>query len=192
MLPTGIPRPLEIRGSGMLSIGTETAEKTVERGVKVKWPSKRMSVGDMNKRVRSLVEWVGREQASAMDRARRREALEKSFKESARVGLDGISGVQGGETTDGMEQPSAESDKAGSGAMSALDPLRQSKSLPYDPMPSVPLDLPLTDGFSDLDLRSSNMKEMEALMEELISFQERFGPGAKIRERERRLAAAAS
>jgi hypothetical protein len=33
----------------------------------------------------------------------------------------------------------------------------------------------------------SMMKMMEELMEELISFQERFGPGAKYRERERRL-----
>ena len=33
------------------------------------------------------------------------------------------------------------------------------------------------------------MKQMEELMEELINFQERFGPGAKLKERERRAAA---
>ena len=31
------------------------------------------------------------------------------------------------------------------------------------------------------------MKMMEGLMEELINFQERFGPGAKVKERERRI-----
>lgn len=40
-------------------------ERTIERGAKVKWPAKRMSVGDMNKRVRALVEWVVREQGCA-------------------------------------------------------------------------------------------------------------------------------
>jgi len=34
----------------------------------------------------------------------------------------------------------------------------------------------------------STMKMMEELMEELISFQERFGPGAKTKERDRRAA----
>ena len=32
----------------------------------------------------------------------------------------------------------------------------------------------------------STMKMMEELMEELINFQERFGPGAKAKERDRR------
>ncbi|KAI0301027.1 hypothetical protein B0F90DRAFT_1810241 [Multifurca ochricompacta] len=58
-LPSKTPRPLQLRGSGE------------ERGVRVRWPGKRMSVGDMNKRVRALVEWVGREQASASERYRR-------------------------------------------------------------------------------------------------------------------------
>ncbi|KIK67346.1 hypothetical protein GYMLUDRAFT_37446 [Collybiopsis luxurians FD-317 M1] len=75
ILPTEVPKPLEVVAG---AIGRESVERTTERGVKVKWPSKRTSVADMNKRVRALVEWVGREQASASDRARRREALEKA------------------------------------------------------------------------------------------------------------------
>ncbi len=64
MLPTDTPQPLEVRSgpgaTGAGAGGRESVERTVERGVKVKWPSKRMSVVDMNKRVRALVEWVGR------------------------------------------------------------------------------------------------------------------------------------
>ncbi|KAF7321371.1 Histone deacetylase complex subunit CTI6 [Mycena kentingensis (nom. inval.)] len=83
MLPTDIPQPLEVLSGGPSSSGSRGAstERTMERGVKVKWPSKRMSVGDMNKRVRALVEWVGREQASASERNRRRIALEAALQD---------------------------------------------------------------------------------------------------------------
>jgi hypothetical protein len=40
-----------------------------------------------------------------------------------------------------------------------------------------------------LEMSAGTMKMMEELMEELIRFQEKFGPGAKSRERDRRLAA---
>lgn len=131
ILPTNVPMPLEVVSGALLagSGGRESVERTVERGVKVKWPSKRTSVADMNKRVRALVEWVGREQAGALDRARRREALENALKENPSSSINA-------ET----QQP-------------------------------------------------TSMKDMEELMEELISFQERFGPGAR---RERRAAAAAA
>ena len=39
---------------------------------------------------------------------------------------------------------------------------------------------------------SDTMKQMEELMEELIKFQERYGPGAKARERRAAAAAAAA
>ncbi|KAJ3529133.1 hypothetical protein NMY22_g9125 [Coprinellus aureogranulatus] len=79
MLPAIIPQPLEVRSSSNNASAPrgESMERTIEHGVKVKWPGKRMSVGDMNKRVRALVEWAGREQANALERERRREALEK-------------------------------------------------------------------------------------------------------------------
>jgi len=141
MLPSREPKPLEIHAGAR-------GESIEERGVKVKWPSKRMSVVDMNKRVRALVEWVGREQASASDRARRREALEKALKES-QVETNG-------------DSASAES---------------PSKSADNHPAPEKK--------------PSSSMTEMEMLMEELINFQERFGPGVK-RDRRAVTATAAS
>jgi hypothetical protein len=52
-------------------------------GMKVRWPAKRMSVADMNKRVRALVEWVGREQVGEGERRRRRGALRGALKDSA-------------------------------------------------------------------------------------------------------------
>lgn len=165
MLPTDTPRPLEVRGSG---IGPrESVDRTMERGVKVKWPSKRMSVGDMNKRVRALVEWVGREQAGALDRGRRRDALEKALRAVK---------AQASNSTN----PSPHDDREVGGGDTVGSPM----VLDNNAVISV-------DGSSDTSCGNasapSTMKVMEELMEELISFQERFGPGAKTRERERRM-----
>lgn len=151
MLPTDTPRPLEVRASG---VGLESVETGLERGAKVKWPSKRMSVGDMNKRVRALVEWVGKEQAGAMERGRRREAMEKALHENE-----------------------AATSGAADGTAMAVDSIRPVTDIGYTAFVS---DLP--------GGAATTMKQMEELMEEMISFQERFGPGAKIsNERGRRI-----
>jgi hypothetical protein len=123
MLPSQVPKPLEVRGSGL---GGEEVERSTERGVKVKWPGKRMSMSDMNKRVRGLVEWVGREQAGTGNREKRRELLE------GKVTIEG--------------------------------------------------EMATCEGVAE----DTTTKMMEALMEELIGFQERFGPGIKVRDRDRR------
>ncbi|KAG6861089.1 hypothetical protein C0995_004026 [Termitomyces sp. Mi166 len=166
MLPTEAPQPLEVRGSASAS-GGESADHTVERGVKIKWPAKRMSVGDMNKRVRSLVEWVGREQASAQDRSRRREALAKAYREelknAKRTTEAGVEAEIGSMVVDANE------------GAAPLQP--DSANLPQS-LPAV---------YFDDTQSSATMKMMEELMEELIRFQERFGPGARNRERDRRL-----
>lgn len=179
MLPTDTPQPLEVRaGPGATGVGPggrESVERTVERGVKVKWPSKRMSVVDMNKRVRALVEWVGREQASALDRARRRDALEKALKDDP-ASLEQTSTTRGRSVTsnpdvsmtaNGEDNPPQTSCKHNDGT-------------------------PATNHIRGVDASKSSetMKMMEELMEELINFQERFGPGAKSRDRERRTATA--
>jgi len=165
MLPSGTPQPLEVRTGGTSTRG-ESAERTMERGVKVKWPAKRMSVADMNKRVRALVEWVGREQASALDRGRRREALEKALREQAeaeKMAEDGeeVQMVDGYGLAEQRQQLRASAVEFASQAVSE----------------------------SALEVSARTMKMMEELMEELIRFQEKFGPGAKSRERDRRLAA---
>lgn len=132
-----------------------------------------MSVTDMNKRVRALVEWVGREQASALERGRRREAIEKALRETRQPNGDAhlradenhrpLVGNGGEVTTDGYVPES---------------PLQEKTSTLLDPSPVSQLLAPPDS--------ASTMKMMEELMEELISFQERFGPGAKLKERERR------
>jgi hypothetical protein len=142
----------------------------VERGVKVKWPSKRMSVGDMNKRVRALVEWVGREQAGALDRGRRREALDKALK---------VVKMQASNPTNSS---SHDDDREVGGGDSTCSPMV------LDTTTTI-----VVDGLLSGDASAGNpsalltMKMMEELMEELISFQERFGPGVKMRDRERRM-----
>jgi hypothetical protein len=115
-----------------------------------------MSVGDMNKRVRALVEWVGREQASASERYRRRDTLQAALRDVTSLGVLSIG--DGGEmTVDGVPSPQR-----------ALPP-----GSIEEKEPSV----------CTVHGDKSTMKMMEELMEELIGFQERFGPGAKSRDR---------
>lgn len=180
MLPTHVPRPLEVRTFGAAPNGSDGADRTQERGVKVKWPSKRMSVGDMNKRVRALVEWVGREQASAMERSRRREAVEKTLLEARAARSDNAR--EGDEDARRHDRTDA-SAVANGGPSESPQEIRT---------PAVNGQLAFSlDGLGP-EAGSSTMKMMEELMEELINFQERFGPGAKMKERERRMAAVAS
>lgn len=141
-------------------------ERTTERGVKVKWPGKRMSVGDMNKRVRALVEWVGREQASAQERSRRKESIEKALKDIRASRADNPrSAIEGGGEVSMVLEGEAVTES----------PLQEKQP----PTPTVADALAVDSG-------SETMKMMEELMEELINFQERYGPGAKTKERERR------
>lgn len=177
MLPTITPKPLEIQssvGGAANTAGRESMERTMERGVKVKWPSKRMSVVDMNKRVRALVEWVGREQANALDRERRREALEASLK--LELELSGKEGAILGDDTamavDGVAAAAAVASQASGQSKTTAE---SEHDLPRAAMSSL---------WKNADGKPmSTMKMMEELMEELIGFQERFGPGAKVRER---------
>jgi len=146
----------------------------MERGVKVKWPSKRMSVGDMNKRVRALVEWVGREQANALDRERRKEALEKVLKFELDISGKDNSGI--GDDLAVIDGSSLQIPNEVQGK--AADSEQDSLVVPVTVRAASIL------WKNDKGKPLSTMKMMEELMEELIGFQERFGPGAK---RERRI-----
>lgn len=181
-------------------------ESLTERGVKVKWPAKRMSVADMNKRVRALVEWVGREQALALDRERRKTSLEAALLASHQVQTKQQSSTvnKDAPVTDGItesinEQAYSEGVENSSNNDLTNTPLVQEKptlSITTSELPtsgSLEGDGDAT-GSTDarIDIKSaqsanplltaarpSTTKLMEELMEELINFQERFGPGAK-------------
>jgi hypothetical protein len=168
MLPSDTPRPLEVPAGSGLNTGNvpggrgESLDRTVERGVKVKWPSKRTSVGDMNKRVRALVEWVGREQAAALDRMRRRDALEKALREELQA-----------------QQKRRETERGSGDPTMMLDGLPELVHHAHGPDSTGS-----KSGNDTGDTQSSaTMKMMEELMEELIGFQERFGPAVKSRDR---------
>ncbi|THH28378.1 hypothetical protein EUX98_g5797 [Antrodiella citrinella] len=159
-LPTETPRPLEVRGFSLGPNGQEAMERTTERGVKVKWPGKRMSVGDMNKRVRALVEWVGREQASAQERSRRKETIEKALIEFRASHSNSAIGEDGGDVPMVLDGETSQS------------PLQERQP----PTPSTALPTPTVADALVSDSGSETMKMMEELMEELIGFQERYGP----------------
>lgn len=127
----------------------------------MKWPAKRTSLTDMNKRVRTLVEWVGREQANSLERGRRREKLDASLREAghADVVLSGEFGMGDvvGRVADGSTQMALDD-----GQQLATSPIQER-------LPSAPKRVPSgSEG-------ESTMRMMEELMSELISFQERFG-----------------
>lgn len=129
-----------------------------------------MSVGDMNKRVRALMDWVGREQASALDRGRRREALEKALKEAPARRLADVGSPMVLDQATPRQSP-AQNKEETSNPGPASGPSRAEEAASSE---------------------ASTMTMMESLMEELIGFQERFGSGVKTRERERRTMAATS
>lgn len=206
MLPSDTPQPLEVRAGGRAHAqasgsGSGTAnpngastvgvmgasdpsnERMMERGVKVKWPAKRMSVLDMNKRVRALVEWVGREQASALDRGRRREALEGALKDQ-----DSLNKVSVAESNRRAENDDVEMLDGANHLGANPEDAEEEETLRAKAAEFVSSEASIT----ALEMSAQTMKMMEELMEELIGFQERFGPSApKLRERERRVAAAA-
>ncbi|KAK7057150.1 putative histone deacetylase complex subunit cti6 [Favolaschia claudopus] len=159
ILPSEVPQPLEVLSVGASTSRAGSLERTQERGVKVKWPSKRMSVGDMNKRVRALVEWVVREQASASERSKRKEALEAALREELTKAAPSAPQV-----TEGVDGPPAEDT-----AMALDEPNQRPPDLVIPKFDPTQADLA--------------MKMLEELMEELLRFQERFGAGSK---RERR------
>ncbi|TFK54449.1 hypothetical protein OE88DRAFT_1655114 [Heliocybe sulcata] len=179
MLPSKEPAPLMVQSSGLhgmqsLSVNLSYNEGrdslapdgvTIERGVKVKWPAKRMSVGDMNKRVRAILEWVGREQVSATDRMRRREALEKALKEihgRARAESSSVDQRMLLDAEGLTESPLQEKTEAAAVSPGSLEPRYSTQA---------------------------TIKMMEELTQELLDFGTRFGPSAKTKERERRAAA---
>lgn len=194
----------------------DSAHDTIsERGAKVKWPAKRMSVADMNKRVRALMDWVGREQNLAHDRERRKVALEVSLGSSALLKQDSTKG--GVETKDSEEEDrmavdgkaGSTSDASGAGPSTATETDKHkhqnatseltsaisptSATLDAPPRCSTPRSmfaaaLP-NGGALGVTGRMSTTKMMEELMEELINFQERFGPGAKGTLRDKRAVA---
>lgn len=125
----------------------------------------------MNKRVRALVEWVGREQASATERSRRKEAVDAALKEAQSPPHHAA-----GET-------SADAKENGENVPMNVDETPSSQSPDREKRPAM---AGATSSYLD-ESGSATMKMMEELMEELISFQERFGPGAKMKERERRV-----
>jgi hypothetical protein len=125
----------------------------------------------MNKRVRALVEWVGREQANALDRERRKDALERALKQESEASRRDLNGVS--------DDSAMLIDGSTSLAYSGQNKTAESE---HEPSRVALNSLWKTDDGKPM----STMKMMEELMEELIGFQERFGPGAKTKERERR------
>ncbi|CAE6435399.1 unnamed protein product [Rhizoctonia solani] len=151
LLPTPLPRGVPVRTSA-------GADLSIEKNAKIRWPGKRTTIGDMRKRVRGMLEWVGRAQAEAIDRAKRVEELERARRENERLENEIV--------------PDESAAGSGSSAISSLPPtgpLAPVKLPDVQPVPAV-----------------STLQLLESLTRDLLGFQERFSDGGRLSERERR------
>jgi hypothetical protein len=166
ILPSEIPEPLDIRTSS----GVET---TQERGVKVKWPTKRMTVADMNKRVRNMLEYVTREQMQHEERQARVVALDEAIASGRYKPLTP-------EPSDSMDvdamqltieedvKPTLEKD----GQITVDTKLEQSSSK-TSPLPSSE---PASDNPTVAWMKLSTDEMLADLVSGLLAFQERYRP----------------
>jgi hypothetical protein len=166
ILPSEIPEPLDIRTSS----GVET---TQERGVKVKWPTKRMTVADMNKRVRNMLEYVTREQMQHEERQARVVALDEAIASGRYKPLTP-------EPSDSMDvdamqltieedvKPTLEKD----GQISVDTKLEQSSSK-TSPLPSSE---PASDNQTVAWMKLSTDEMLADLVSGFLAFQERYRP----------------
>lgn len=160
LLPTPLPRGVAVRSGA----GQETQ---IEKNAKIRWPGKRTTIGDMRKRVRGMLEWVGRAQAEATDRAKRVEELERVRRENeAAMQIDQVPVDQATRTIS-----PAESGSSAISSLPATGPL-QSVKLPDVSAPAPPA--------------VSTLQLLESLTRDLLGFQERFSDGGRLSERERR------
>ncbi|KAJ1304421.1 hypothetical protein OPQ81_005569 [Rhizoctonia solani] len=153
LLPTPLPRGVPVRTSA-------GADLSIEKNAKIRWPGKRTTIGDMRKRVRGMLEWVGRAQAEAIDRAKRVEELERARRENERLENEVVA-----------DEPGAGS-ASGSSAISSLPPTGS----------IAPVKLPDVQPVSAV----STLQLLESLTRDLLGFQERFSDGGRLSERERR------
>ncbi|KAF8342056.1 uncharacterized protein EI90DRAFT_3285224 [Cantharellus anzutake] len=76
LLPHPTPQGINVR------VGPEEDNRVLERGVKVRWPPKRTTIGEMRRRVRGMMEYVARAQLEAGERERRVEMLKAALANS--------------------------------------------------------------------------------------------------------------
>ncbi|KDQ21769.1 hypothetical protein BOTBODRAFT_26195 [Botryobasidium botryosum FD-172 SS1] len=72
LLPTPSPRGVEVRLGPSL-------ERALERGVRVRWPGKRMTIGEMRRRVRGMMEFVAKAQVETAEREKRVRELRRAM-----------------------------------------------------------------------------------------------------------------
>lgn len=145
-----------------------------ERGVKVKWPTKRMTMGDMNKRVRNMLDYVTREQANHAERKARMAALEEAI----------ASGRYKPVTPDPDESTAMEVDGLVAGVDEDVKPLVNGDAVvPTTPIVEGrqmrPRNVPELDNETVRWMKGSTEEMLNDLVEGLLAFQDRYRPKAR-------------
>ncbi|SCZ90053.1 BZ3500_MvSof-1268-A1-R1_Chr9g10691 [Microbotryum saponariae] len=113
LLPTPSPQPIHVpRKRSSDSYSSRTPPTTAEAPTKIRFPNKRMTMPEMRKRARNVLEYLTRVQIEMSDREKRTERVEKAA-------LSGGSGASG--STAAVQQNAASSDHLDS--MSLMDEL---------------------------------------------------------------------
>jgi hypothetical protein len=174
LLPSLTPKGVEIRG-------------VVEKGVKIRWPGKRTTIGEMRRRVRGMMEFVGRAQVEVGEKERRVEALRKGIEEieadrrekEEREREEGEMKVDVDVDVDVEEKKEVDVPPP----TSPLTPPPPSSP----PTPAAPPLLPTLSYSSTASTSSSNQSNLttttqllDSLTRELIQFQEKFGAGKEL------------
>ncbi|KAF9510043.1 hypothetical protein BS47DRAFT_105838 [Hydnum rufescens UP504] len=77
LLPHPTPQGVSVK------VGPNEDNRILEKGVKVRWPPKRTTIGEMRRRVRGMMEYVARAQLEAGERERRADMLRAALQENA-------------------------------------------------------------------------------------------------------------
>jgi len=198
LLPTPSPRGVEVRlGPGL--------ERALERGVRVRWPGKRMTIGEMRRRVRGMMEFVAKAQVETAEREKRVRELRRSMglewegpfqplpevdpepdpKEKESDGDKMVVDSVGGVTASPL--PNGDVPLPNGTHHSSSSTTSHSHSTPLDANPTSTVPVPVTRLSTNSSTSSSSSgvipslvtttQLLDELTRELIQFQERFGAG---------------
>jgi hypothetical protein len=78
LLPTPTPTPLVVPAPTTYSMSAQGVEQLYEQPTKVRFPNKRMTMPEMKKRARNVLEYLGRVEVEMSERAERRALLKKA------------------------------------------------------------------------------------------------------------------
>jgi hypothetical protein len=156
----------DVSAEGDGSVHTRVVPQT-EKGVKVRWPPKRTTIGEMRRRVRAMMEYVSRAQLDAGERERRVEMLRAAAAETKADAAEALLGTKRSLTSSGVKEEQEQNGDSQSAA--TLAPADHAASAVAEITASLPngdIDTEMVDG--DIAATSSGPPPAQLETEEVI------------------------